>query len=174
MKKNRFLKQKKGDVDILAPETLKLIISAICIIGLIALLTGIIYLFISGGNKLNYAKAVVSGDNGLKKTIEKINSEGGSASFSIPNPSGWGIFSFTGTSKKPNSCAGSNCLCLCPGLSIGVFNVDERQASKCDSSGICIAVANLKKFDTITIAKGGTSILIESKGGAIEITENGA
>ncbi len=173
MKKNLFLKQKRGDVDILTPEVMKLIIAAICIIGLIALLVGIIYLFISGGNKLNYAKAVMKGENGLTKTIEKINSEGGNASKQIPNPSGWGIFSFTATDKKPNSCVGSNCLCICPGLSIGIFKVDERQANKCDSEGICIIVANLKKFDTLIIPKGGTSIFIESKGGAIEITENG-
>ena len=93
------------------------------------------------------------------------------SSFPVWNPSGWWIFSFVEGDKKPNTCAGANCLCICEKLRVGVFDVENRQAQRCDDKGACVAVFNLEKFDTIQIKGGGTYISIRNVNEQIQIAK---
>ncbi len=165
---------KRGEEEELLPkETINLIIAVICI-GALAILATAIYFAVTGNQNLKDAQAVVNGDNGIANEIRRINAGGipNSEGKIVPNPSGWNIFSFVEQGVKPNSCAGENCLCICEKLAVGIVNVDTRQAKRCDDKGVCVVVANLKKFDAIEIKKGGIFISIKKINDLIEITKN--
>jgi hypothetical protein len=123
---------------LLADETLKIIIGVICI-ALLAYLLISIYNNKVGGEKKILAKGV------LDRTQEIISSlkDGETEKQDLVNPEGWYFMSFTGNSVKPNSCIGKNCICVCD----NAWDYKERfnrQAKKCDESGECLIVENLK------------------------------
>jgi len=99
---------KKGFL--LAEETLKIIIAVISIVFLVYFLTSL-YFAKAGEQERKEAEAtLISSPESLKATITNLN-EGETQNFSLANPDGWSLFGFV--DKKPNSCAGQNCLCIC-------------------------------------------------------------
>jgi hypothetical protein len=169
--REKKLDKKGQEVGILPEETIKLIIAVICIAALIYLLV-LIYFSATGNQSKKAAEAIVNGNNGIASEIRRINVGGfDNPSFLVPNPSGWWIFSFVGQDIKPNTCAGSNCLCVCEKLLVGIFSVDSRQAQRCDDKGSCVAVWNLKKFDPIEIKGAGIFVSIKNVNGQIEINK---
>jgi hypothetical protein len=162
---------KKGEGELLPEETLKIIIAVICIVVLLGLFAAV-YFALTGNQSMKFAQDIVNGNHGIASEIRRVNAGGmDNNSFFIPNPSGWYVFSFVAQDIKPNSCAGSNCLCLCESLLVGIINTDSRQAQRCDSKGVCVAVPNLKKFDAIQIKGGGIFVSIKSINGQIQIAK---
>lgn len=167
--KKRF--DKKGEGGLLEEETLKIIIAVICITFLVILVV-VVYYASTGNQKVNQVREIVNGEHGITQEIDRIYSGGvGNDSFFVPNPSGWHILSFVGNDVKPDMCAGINCLCICEELTIGIINVDARQAGRCDDTGACIVIQNLKKTDPIEIKNGGIFISINSINGEIQVTK---
>lgn len=152
---------------LLGEETIKIIVAVICIVFLIAILASI-YFSATGSKSAKEAQSVINGDNGLAKEITRVNSGGepNEQGFLIPNPSGWNLLSFIGD-KKPNLCAGSNCICICQNVLADIF---DAQIKECDKKGVCIAVSNLKSFEKIKIEKTGTYILIKKINGILEVS----
>jgi hypothetical protein len=147
MKKRK--NNKKGFL--LANETLKIIIAVICISFLVYLLS-MIYLSKTGTQKRADA------EKSLERIEEIINSldVGESERQGIGNPKAWHIFSFT-TQKKPNSCVGENCLCICKKVfDIGNF---DRQIKECDSSGACMGIRGLQSRDLDIKIMGENSLV---------------
>jgi hypothetical protein len=172
--KRKNLNKKGEEEEMLSKETLNIIIAVICICALVYLAV-LIYFAVTGTQNVKFAQAVVNGDStkhGIADEIRRINVGGmNNNSYFIPNPSGWWIFSFVGQDIKPNTCAGSNCLCVCEKLLVGIFSVDSRQAQRCDDKGSCVAVWNLKKFDPIEIKGAGIFVSIKNVNGQIEINK---
>jgi hypothetical protein len=157
---------KKGEGELLPEETLKIIIAVICIAGLIVLII-VIYFSVTGDQDMKKVQEVLSR---FANETKRINSgEINNVTFLFPNPKGWYVFSFVEQNVKPNSCAGKNCLCVCEKLSIGIVNVDSRQAQRCDSKGACVTIVNLKKFNPIEIKSGGIFVSINKINDLIEI-----
>jgi hypothetical protein len=156
----KIIKDKKGFL--LGEETVKIVIAVICIVFLIALLV-VIYFAVSGSQEKKEAAASI---NITKNEIKRVDAGGEAIATGtlIPNPGGWYLFSFVDGDKKPNLCAGENCVCLCPA---DWFT----QIRTCDSKGACYALENLKKFDTLKIDKGGTFVLIQKINGFIYISK---
>jgi hypothetical protein len=159
------MKNKKGFL--LGEETVKIVIAVVCIVFLIALLVTV-YLSVSGDQQSKEAKANMQ--DILIKEVKNVDSGGkvNSAGTLIPNPAGWSLFSFIEGDKKPNLCAGQNCICLCQDILINLF---DRQINACDDKGTCYASSELKKFDTIKIGKSGTFVLIQKINGFIYISK---
>ena len=164
---------KKGEEEeILMGETINIIVAVLCIVALIALVV-VIYLTTTANNGARYAAAIVNGNNGIANETKVINAGGAdNTNFFVPNPSGWYIFSFTEESIRPNKCSGGNCLCICEKLLVGIINTDSRQAGKCDDTGSCVVIQNLKTFDKIQIKNGGIFISIKKVNGMVEVTKN--
>ncbi len=158
---------KKGNL--LPEETLKIVIAVICIAFLVFLLVSV-YFSVTGAQDTKYAEA------SLKKAIIELVRINLGGNFSgegvqVPNPSGWYVMGFTGQDKKPNSCAGENCICICETILVNIFDWQKRQIQKCDDKGICEAVSNLKAFDKIKIENDGTTfVLVKKVNGNIEIS----
>jgi hypothetical protein len=146
---------KKGFL--LGEETVKIVIAVVCIVFLIALLV-LVYLSVSGDQQSKEAKN--SMENVLIKEIKNVDVGGqvNSTGTFIPNPGGWFLFSFIEGDKKPNLCAGQNCICLCQNILINLF---DRQIAACDKKGTCYTSSEFKKFDKIEIGKSGTFVLIQ-------------
>ncbi len=161
---------KKGNL--LPEEVLKILIAVICLGFLVFLLVSL-YFSMTGEQGKKEAEASMKGANGLAKEIERVNLGGipDEQGKLIPNPSGWYVFSFVREDIKPNLCTGENCICICQGVVVNIFNWQKRQIGKCDDKGTCSVVSNLKKFDKIKIEKGGTSLLIKKIGDEIVITK---
>ena len=163
-------KNKKGML--LASEVVKLVIALIGISLLVYLLVSIYYNNARDKN-LNDAKATISR---IKDIIARIDA-GTIQSEKVTDitPSSWSFFSYIGNEKKPNSCAGENCLCICDTVSFDNFLFfKDRQISECDTNGVCIPVKNLNKFSSFKIKKpkdGGTSVEILSVSGNIGVKE---
>jgi uncharacterized membrane protein YsdA (DUF1294 family) len=169
-KKRKMKSNKKGEGSLLPEETLKILVAILCIV-ILAGLVILIYFALTGNEDKQKAQGNI---DRIANETNRINA--GSAnvpSFPVLNPSGWTIFSFVGIDKKPNSCAGASCLCICETLTIGIYNVDERQAQRCDDKGSCTVIINLKKNNNIKIEKGGIFISIKKIDGLIEINKNG-
>lgn len=132
---------------LLVEETLKMIIAVIAIGFLIYFLVSLYFAKVQG-NELNQANA----DIGYLKEV--INGKVKNAT--LNNPVGWHIFSFT-EGNKPNACAGENCLCICDKVFWSRIQLwksaDELQFSECNEGGACVAVKNLKSFESIEIKK---------------------
>jgi hypothetical protein len=145
---------KKGFL--LGEETVKIVIAVVCIVFLIALLVTV-YLSVSGDQQSIEAKA--SMENVLVKEIKGVDAGGQvrPEGILIPNPAGWSLFSFIEGDKKPNLCAGDNCICICQNT-INLFNW---QINACDKRGTCYVSSKLKKFDAIKIEKSGTPVLVQ-------------
>jgi hypothetical protein len=161
-----FKKSNKGDL--LSEKTLTVVIALICIIFLFILATSI-YFALTGASNIKAAE--VSKDK-IVQEVNRINNSGETnlEGIQIQNPAGWSIFSFVGD-KKPNLCAGENCLCICERLAIGIVNVDSRIAQKCDDKGTCFVVPNLNHFDEIKIENGGIFISIQKINNEIQIAK---
>ncbi len=153
---------------LLGEETIKIVVAVIAIVFLIALLASI-YFSVTGSQKIKEAQSIVSGENGLTKEIDRINlgGEPKEQGFFIPNPSEWYIFSFTGI-KKPNLCAGDNCVCICGKVLVDIF---DGQIKECDKKGVCSIVQNLKEFQQIKIEKTGVFVSINKINGIIEVNK---
>ena len=158
------MKNKKAEL--LAPETLKIIISLVCILILVYLLFAI-YSSNSKAQELIHAKNLMSTISGM---ITKINIEP-SFKGDIPHitPAGWIIVSYASSGAKPNQCSGQNCLCICDSVSSiwSIFkSTEERQLNECSKNGVCLIIKNLKQFDKIEIgsATNPTSINIFKDG----------
>lgn len=163
-------KNKKGML--LASEVVKLVIALIGISILIYLLVSLYYAN-ANAKELNDAKATISR---IKDIIVRVDA-GDIQSEKVTDviPFGWSFFSYIGNEKKPNSCAGENCLCLCDTVIVDNFLFfKDRQISKCDTNGVCIPVKNLNKFHSFEIKKpsdGGTNVEISSVSGNIGVKE---
>ena len=160
---NFFKKNRKGNL--LPEEVLKIIVALICIIFLVFLLVSL-YFSLTGDQKKKEAESMMKDNAGLAKEIEKINTKGNESIFHVKNPSGWFIFSFVGTAKKPNLCIGASCICICKKIWMDVF---DRQIKECNSNGVCTTVPNLNSFGNIKIENAGTWISIAKVNGNIEI-----
>ncbi len=150
----RTIKNKKGFL--LATETLKIIISVICI-GFLIYFLSMIYFSKSGIQKK------IDAEGNLERIQEIIDAlkVGESEKQGIGNPSGWHIFSFV-SGTKPNSCAGQSCLCICPNA-IDINGKFDRQVKKCDSKGVCNGIRGLKTNGDldITIMGGNSLVFLE-------------
>lgn len=163
---------KKGFL--LGEETLKIIIAVICICFLVYLLTMLYFAHINKEKQIQ-AERIVKGakEGSIKIAIEKVEQgkggqfDGNAEVFLLTSPTGWYLFSFT-ENKKPNSCLGENCLCVCD----NVVDVLDRQIKSCDKTGTCLTVKNLEKFNEIEISANPIKgILIKKESGKIIIGE---
>jgi hypothetical protein len=83
-------------------------------------------------------------------------------------PLGWYLFGFTESERKPNSCAGQNCLCICKKVSDYFGLAPNRQINECDKNGACGIIENLRDFEEVKI-ETPFSISIEKEGGQIVV-----
>jgi hypothetical protein len=151
---DKFNKNRKGFM--LAEETIKVIIAIICIVFLFYLLTSI-YNASTSAKKIEEAKASLA----RIETITLALNEGEIDSQDIPNPQGWYLYGFTGASK-PNSCAGTNCLCICD--SVSSINIFTSQVERCDNKGACINIPNLASSNLdLKIGKGDSLLFVGIK-----------
>jgi len=148
---------------LLAEETLKIVISVICI--------GILIYFLTS---LYFAKINDEKTKQATETIEQISLSlqglGEPITLFAIEPIKWELMSFVGEEEKPNSCFGKDCVCICD----GVVDVFGRQIKECDKDGACLSVLNLIKFNSIKITKldkGLTNIKIEKIENKIKITK---
>src|SRR3989338_170905 len=94
---------------LLAEETLKMIIAAICILFLIYFLVSLYFGKVKK-QELKEAQESLSRIANITKSIERGEISIGNVSGI--NPDGWSLFGFI-QNKKPNSCAGKPCICIC-------------------------------------------------------------
>ncbi|MCK9595593.1 hypothetical protein M0R19_00180 [Candidatus Pacearchaeota archaeon] len=155
---------KKGFL--LGEETLKIIIAVIAI-GFLVYLLAALYFSLNSEQKAKEAQASLN--DILMKEIIRLGSNGtyNEQGILIPNPSGWYILGFT-SEKKPNSCTGTNCVCICENALINIF---DAQIKNCDKKGSCVVVPSLKEFAKIKIEKDGTPILIQKLNDFLMITK---
>jgi hypothetical protein len=166
----KYLKNKRG---ILLPETLRMIIAWISIILLVVFVIAL-YIYTAEDRELEEAQATLTNSSGsIKAAIERVRMEVSSnETILVNNPLGWNIFTFVGENKKPNFCAGENCICICDNVLVDdLFGViDSRQLTECDEDGVCLIVSDLQNKEiskaispgiTLTIKKLNELILIE-------------
>jgi len=169
IKNQRIFKNKKAEI--LAPETLKIIISLICIVILVYLLVSIYYASINK-QKLLQAKSTMEKINEIVNKIKIDSSYVGN--ITEITPADWMIFSYSGNAKKPNQCMGQNCLCICDEVWVdNLYIIKDRQINKCSKSGVCEVFKTLKDFGKIKIkeASNPTSIKISEVNKLIEVQE---
>ena len=101
----KLARNKKGDI--LAPETLKIILAVIAI-------TALIYLAVSFYGLLANKSTIEQARATVHEIIQKANvlEVGEKANSIITAPKDWVIISF-GTGNTIGECAGHNCLCMC-------------------------------------------------------------
>lgn len=160
--------KKKGML--LASEVLKIVLAVISISFLIYLLFSIYYSSINDQRK-EQAEATMERVRGIITRIE--NNAIDSEMVTDISPDSWNFFSFVGVEKKPNFCAGENCICICDQVSFDNFLFwENRQINECDTKGVCVSVQNLNKFETFEIesaSDGGTNIEIFKSGEKIGV-----
>ena len=157
------MKNKKAML--LTEEVLKMISA---VIGLVLLSYFLISFFYSD-TKVKKQKEAISSLDEVSQIISTIGISGGN--ITALQPQGWTLFNFIGEDKKPNSCSGQNCVCICNKVLADVF---DRQIKKCAKDGACLVVHNLEKFDNIKIEhykKETTNINIQELNGKIQITK---
>jgi len=142
---------------LLASETLKIVVAAICIGFLVYLLASLYY--------ANSDKKEIEEATGQLEKIEKIieSFEKGNLSGEIYalTPNDWGIYSFNQNEVKPNACAGTNCICFCE----DVFDNFNNQFKKCNKQSVCLANERFLEFSDIEFEDGGmTNIQIVKDG----------
>src|SRR3989338_7466453 len=132
---------------LLAEETLKMIIAAICILFLIYFLVSLYFGKVKK-QELKEAQESLSRIANITKSIERGEISIGNVSGI--NPDGWSLFGFI-QNKKPNSCAGKPCICICASLWIRGW---DGQIKECSDEGVClISPPGLNQFDEINIKK---------------------
>lgn len=155
--------KKKGML--LTEEVLKMVIA---VIGLVLLSYFLVSFFYSDAREKKQRDAIATID-GISGAISNLNSAG--IDILTLQPLRWTLFSFTGEEKKPNQCAGQNCICICNKVIGDIF---DRQIKKCGKDGACLIISNLEEFEDIKIepySKGGTNIHIREIEGEIQITK---
>lgn len=152
------MKKNRGQ-SLLGEEFSKILIAAICIFFLVALLIAVFFSQ-TNNEQIKEAQNIVNGDHGISSEVRRIEAGGDPLlqGFFVPNPSGWYIYGFSGNVKKPNSCSGNNCVCVCEGVFIDLF---DAQIKNCDNTGSCTSVPDLKAFDRIKIENSGVYIYIQ-------------
>mgnify|MGYP006971737276 CR=1 FL=1 len=149
---------------LLASQVLKIVLAVIGI----ALLTYLLFaLYNSNSNSqdLKDARATVDLISGIILKL-RINSSYVGEALDI-TPNGWSLFSFVGSSTKPNICSGKDCLCICDEVYTVWGLLKDRQQKECDKNGVCLIVEDLQSFDEIPIEEGDgafTSIEIKRSG----------
>ncbi len=149
---------------LLTEETLKMIIA---VIGL-ALLAYFLVNILSSESKQKKEREAAETIDKISEMISNLDSLGGN--ITALQPQGWTLFSFTGEEKKPNSCSGENCICICNKVFGDIF---DRQIKKCSKEGSCLIISNLLEFEDIKIEKYHEEIVeinIRKIGGKIQIT----
>ena len=157
------MKFKKGML--LTEEVLKMIIA---VIGLVLLSYFLISFFYSDAKAKKQKEALSSLDE-ISQIIANIGVSGGNVT--VLQTQSWTLFGFINENKKPNSCSGQACLCICPDVLADFF---DRQIKKCDKTGACLVVSNLEDFKDIKIQpykKETTNININELNGKIYITK---
>lgn len=137
------MKNKKGML--LAEETLKTVIAVIVIVFLVYFLVNLYVGKLKDDTIKKSEQILISSDQSIKNIIESLK-EGESKSLALEQISDWSgdnwhLFSFTGNSEKPNSCAGKSCLCICDDVVSENF---FKQANECNKNGVCTIVSGLK------------------------------
>lgn len=149
---------------LLASETLKIVVAAICIGFLIYLLASL-YFSNAEVKAIEEAKSRVSEIKGIIDSFEEGNLTG---EVYAMTPNDWGLFSFNQGEKKPNACAGVNCICFCE----VVYDVFDRQFGKCDDQNVCLVNERLLEFADIEFEDGGmTSIRVSQEGARIKVSK---
>lgn len=155
-----MIDEKKGLL--LAEETLKIIIALISLTFLVFFLSS---LYFSNLNEKRFEQAkqeLTESSESFKSIIENLD-EGEEKEKKLTSPSGWFLFSFT--EKRPNACAGQNCMCICDEA-----NFYQEQFEVCQEKGICYADENLDEFDEIEINPDkDISVSIKKENGKILI-----
>jgi hypothetical protein len=170
------MKNKKGFL--LGEETVKIIIAVVCIGFLVFLLIAIYMTSVNNG-KLKQAQAILtdSPTGSIKVVIDRVRSGqgnigGNSEELPLLSPQGWYLYSFVGGDKKPNSCLGKNCLCICDSVVVdtlfGLMN--SRQLSECDNHGACLVVEDLEN-SPIKIKIESLTLLIKKQDNFIEVLQ---
>lgn len=155
----KLSKDKKGFL--LAEETLKIVVAVICIVFLVYLLVSLYFGRVQSEN-------IKKAQSSMDRISTTVTAGGGNVDVLVPE--GWFVFSFTGSAKKPNSCAGENCLCICDKISS--INFWSSQEIKCGDDGVCLIVKNLRLFNPIKIKdanEGLTGIQILNQRGEISV-----
>lgn len=150
---------------LLTEETLKIVVAVIALGLLIYFLAGLYY-SATGEKKARDARSTVAE---LSDVINGLSSS--SQEVFVLQPQKWILFSFTGEEKKPDSCIGENCLCICANVLVDLF---DRQIKKCDKNGACLAVPNLQEFEDIKIEPyqdTTTNVNVEELNGKIIISK---
>ena len=150
---------------LLTEEVLKMVIA---IVGLV-LLSYFLVSFFYSDTKIKKQKEAVSTLDKISELLSNVTTSG--AEVIALQPQRWTLFSFVGKEKKPNSCSGQNCMCICNKVPVDMFN---RQIKQCTKNGACLTIENLEKFDNIKIEsykKATTSINVQEVGGKIQITK---
>jgi hypothetical protein len=149
---------------ILLPETLKMIIAWISIILLVAFVI-LLYFYTTNDRELEEAQATLTNSSGsIKTAIERVRIGATPEEvILINNPVGWSIFTFVGENKKPNFCAGENCICICNNVLVDdLFGViDSRQLTECDEDGACLVVSDLQNKEMTKAISPGVSLTIK-------------
>lgn len=146
---------------LLAEETLKIVIALISISFLIYFLTALYFSSVSD-QKFKQAEASIG------RIIDVVNNELVTVEdVTDITPSGWNLISYVGE-KKPNSCAGQNCLCICENMWLDFY---DRQLNECSEEGICEIIPTLQDFGEIEISSPSISIEIDKSKGVVEINK---
>ncbi len=144
---------------LLASETVKIVIAVICIVFLVYFLTALYFSKIAEEKGRQATSALIGSTESVKTLIDSAKTNKVSKTYFFQNPTGWYVFTFTGTEKKPNSCSNLNCICICE----DVIDYFDRQISYCDEQGACLIVADLedRKIEEEIIAQKGMTISYE-------------
>ncbi|MEK6913514.1 MAG: hypothetical protein AABW47_02480 [Nanoarchaeota archaeon] len=169
---NFFPKNRRG-FKIIGEETVETLFAVLGILILIGVFVAIYFSMYGKSTEIKKAEAILNGPQGIVTQIKAgtfpINKD-------IPNPVGWYLLGFT--ENKPNLCLGEKCLCVCEwaGDLFTPFKIDSlAQMNKCDKSGRCAVVSNLKntfgmKIETTKL----NTILIEQVNEELELTKKEA
>jgi len=150
---------------LLTEEVLKMVIA---VIGLVLLSYFLVSFFYSDAREKKQRDATATIEE-IADVISKLGVEGGNVT--ALQPQRWTLFSFTAAEKKPNQCAGQNCICICNKV---VGDIFDRQIKKCTKEGACLIISNLNEFEDIKIEpykKETVDINIQEVGGKIQITK---
>ena len=162
------MKNKKGFL--LTEETLKIVIA---VIGLTILIYFLVTLFYSniGQEKQRQAASTIEGISDVISVLDL-----GQREVYLLQPKGWTMFSFVGEIKKPNSCFGEDCICICDEVNVDTLFglIESRQLKECSKNGACTVVDNLESFESFEIKsyqEGTTNINISKEEGKTRVIE---
>lgn len=143
------IKNRKGFL--LTEETLKIIIAVIGLGVLIYFLSALYFSNVQDKKEVEAAGTIERISqivSGLNSSEEKI--------LSGVQPQGWSLFGFVGSERKPNSCLGKNCICICDEVfvdnlpSFGL--IEDRQIKECSESGKCLPLEDMSDFENFEIS----------------------